>query len=154
MTHTPLAKGYYDEPEYASDHWASKRGYELATVFGSDHKSEMEQADEIAAEFRQLRDTLQAEKDETRIAELEKRIAAPAATGVPSDEALDMLRWIVEAYHPQWHYSMEKTGYECAFCKTMFKTSKDFHDTAAHKLGCQWAQSAAWLEQQGGKANE
>lgn len=60
MTHTPLAKGYYDEPEYASDHWASKRGYELATVFGSDHKSEMEQADEIAAEFRQLRDTLQA----------------------------------------------------------------------------------------------
>lgn len=72
--------------------------------------------------------------------------ASSAGAGMPDGEAVEMLRWVVEAYHPQWHYEMGKTGYECAFCKRLFKTSKEFRDTDDHKIGCQWAQSVVWLE--------
>jgi hypothetical protein len=64
------------------------------------------------------------------------------------DEAIDMLRWIVQAYHPRWQYSMEVTGYQCDFCRSVFDSSREFQDTDGHKFGCQWAQSKVWLSEQ------
>lgn len=60
------------------------------------------------------------------------------------DTALDMLKWVVDAYHPQWCASDK--CYRCAFCQCEFVTSAYFHDTSLHKLGCQWAQSRVWLD--------
>lgn len=54
------------EPEYASDDWASRRGYEIAMAWDDKHR--IGQADDIADEFRRLRDHMQE-----RIAELESQ---------------------------------------------------------------------------------
>lgn len=86
---------------------------------------------------------LEAERNEAI-----RQLTVQGATAVPdaSDEAVEMLRWVVEAYHPQWYYTMEKTGYECSFCRELFRTSKAFHELSDHKVGCQWAQAIEWLE--------
>lgn len=56
------------EPAYASDDWASRRGYEIAMAWGDSHEHRLGQADDIAHEFRRLRDYMQE-----RIAELESQ---------------------------------------------------------------------------------
>lgn len=86
-------QGWDYEPEYGSDDWASRRGYELATMFGDRHEDRMEQADDIADELKRLRDHMQPQ--------LAAPQPAPDAAPTATEPQQPVAAW-EQAFPPDW----------------------------------------------------
>jgi hypothetical protein len=63
-----------------------------------------------------------------------------------SDKSVAMLRNLVNSYSPEWHYEMGKVGYECAYCRELFRSRSEFHNPAEHRRGCEWVAASQLIE--------
>lgn len=109
----------YDYPVYGTDAWASCRGYELATSYFNTHEGQMQQADDIAATLRDLRDSLTAnaqhEQDRQRIEQLERenKRLRDWCESAPSPVFVDGLAASIE--RARTYTGVE--GYPCPLCR-------------------------------------
>lgn len=62
--------------------------------------------------------------------------------------ATRLLTDLISNYTPTWHYSMEKTGYECNFCLRLAPSRSDLYKAQHHAHDCPYIAALTWRRQQ------